>query len=262
MEWFHTSSEEYEVVFTSGATASLHLVGETFPWTKNSNFYYLRENHNSVLGIREIALHNGAKFHVVTSSDVELECSAERKESENDEPINNLFAYPLEENFSGKIFPKSWINQIQGKNKFDCTGRWFVLLDAAAYVPTHDLNLSNYPADFVVLSFYKLFGYPTGIGALLIRKESASILNKVYYGGGSVLQTVTDTGEYRLPVDIARRFEDGTPNFLGISSLKYGFEALREVGGIEVIQEHTNLVTHYLWGVIDDDINDDINDNL
>jgi len=234
------------VVFTSGATASLHLVGESFPWTKKSHFYYLRENHNSVLGIREIALQNGAQFHVVTSSDVETECHANRGDTDSADQINNLFAYPLEENFSGKIFPKGWINQIHGKNKFDCSGRWYVLLDVAAYVPTHDLNLSKYPADFVVLSFYKMFGYPTGIGALLIRKSSSHILNKVYYGGGSVLQTVTNTGDHRLPVDIARRFEDGTPNFLGIASLKYGFEALREVGGINVIKEHTNLVTQYL----------------
>lgn len=36
------------------------------------------------------------------------------------------------------------------------------------------------------LSFYKLFGYPTGLGALLVRKEAARQLNKVYFGGGSV----------------------------------------------------------------------------
>ena len=125
--------------------------------------------------------------------------------------------------------------------------RWYVLLDIAAYAPTHDFDLSKYPADFVVLSFYKLFGFPTGIGALLIRKDSGQILNKVYYGGGSVLQTVTTTGDHRLPTDTARRFEDGTPNFLGILSLKYGFDALREVGGIEAINRHTSIVAHYLY---------------
>ena len=110
-------------MFTSGATASLHLIGESFPWTKKSNFYYLRENHNSVLGIREIALQNGASFHVVNSTDVESACRASSGEKDTEEEINNLFAYPLEENFSGKIFPKEWISNIQGKNKFDCTGR-------------------------------------------------------------------------------------------------------------------------------------------
>ncbi len=195
------------MVFTSGATgaspfppssvASLHLIGETFPWTRNSHFYYLRENHNSVLGIREFALHNGAKFHVINSTDVEDECKAPGAEQSSGDEINNLFAYPLEENFSGKMYPKEWINLIQGKNRFHCSGKWYVLLDIAAFAPTHDLDLSKYSADFVVLSFYKMFGFPTGIGALLIRHSSAPILNKMYYGGGSVLQTVTQSGDHR-----------------------------------------------------------------
>ena len=42
-----------QVVFTKSATGALKLVGETFPWGKDSTFRYLRENHNSVLGIRE-----------------------------------------------------------------------------------------------------------------------------------------------------------------------------------------------------------------
>ncbi|KAK8831718.1 hypothetical protein WA577_005033, partial [Blastocystis sp. JDR] len=248
LEWFHTSSEEYDVVFTSGATASLHLIGETFPWTRNSHFYYLRENHNSVLGIREFALHNGAKFHVINSTDVEDECKAPGAEQSSGDEINNLFAYPLEENFSGKMYPKEWINLIQGKNRFHCSGKWYVLLDIAAFAPTHDLDLSKYSADFVVLSFYKMFGFPTGIGALLIRHASAPILNKMYYGGGSVLQTVTQSGDHRVPTSTTRRFEDGTPNFLGISALKFGFEALAGVGGPAAINKHTMAVTHYLYG--------------
>ena len=40
--------------------------------------------------------------------------------------------------------------------------KWLVVVDAAAYASTHPLDLSKYPADFVPLSFYKMFGYPTG----------------------------------------------------------------------------------------------------
>ena len=50
----------------------------------------------------------------------------------------------------------------------------------------------------------------------------------------------------RLPESTVRRFEDGTPNFLGISSLQYGLEALEEVGGLPAIFKHTNIVTEYL----------------
>ena len=36
----------------SGATAAIKLVGEDFPFTADSSFFYLRINHNSVLGVR------------------------------------------------------------------------------------------------------------------------------------------------------------------------------------------------------------------
>lgn len=61
-----------------------------------------------------------------------------------------------------------------------------VLLDAAAFVPTNRLDLSFYHPDFVSLSFYKMFGFPTGLGALLLRNEHIAVLNKFYWGGGTV----------------------------------------------------------------------------
>jgi molybdenum cofactor sulfurtransferase len=90
---------------------------------------------------------------------------------------NGLVAFPAQCNFSGHKYPLDWIEEIQrGKlagalsaefeinKKGNCKkpDRWFVLLDAAAFVATNELNLSKFPADFVVLSFYKMFGFPTG----------------------------------------------------------------------------------------------------
>lgn len=53
LNFFNASPREYKCIFTSGATAALKLVGETFPWSSQSTFMYTMENHNSVLGIRE-----------------------------------------------------------------------------------------------------------------------------------------------------------------------------------------------------------------
>ena len=41
-------------------------------------------------------------------------------------------------------------------------GRWRVLVDAAKGCASQPPDLSRHPADFVALSFYKLFGFPTG----------------------------------------------------------------------------------------------------
>lgn len=66
-----------------------------------------------------------------------------------------------------------------------------VVLDAASYVSTSPLDLSSplTTPHFVTLSFYKLFGFPTGLGALLVRKDCAGLLSKAYYGGGTVKAT-------------------------------------------------------------------------
>lgn len=64
--------------------------------------------------------------------------------------------------------------------------QWLVALDAAAFVPTNPLDLSQVKPDFVTLSFYKMFGFPTGIGALLVRNAVVGVMEKVYWGGGTV----------------------------------------------------------------------------
>ena len=48
-----------------------------------------------------------------------------------------------------------------------------MLLDAAAFAPTNRLDLAAWHPDFVPLSFYKMFGYPTGVGALIAPQAGA-----------------------------------------------------------------------------------------
>lgn len=87
------------------------MVGESFPWSSNSYYYYIQENHNSVLGIRQFAGDHGAHFHVVTEKDMcELPYQSYNKKQDEDkdkETIYNLFAFPAEENFSGMVLQKA-----------------------------------------------------------------------------------------------------------------------------------------------------------
>ena len=76
-----------------------------------------------------------------------------------------LFAFPAQSNFSGVQHSLDLIDEAQ-RHGFD------VLLDAAAFVPSNPLSLRAHAPEFVVLSFYKLFGYPTGVGALVVRNDA------------------------------------------------------------------------------------------
>jgi len=70
LKYFSASPRDYKCIFTSGATAALKLVGECFPWSRDSCYMYTMENHNSVLGIREYALSKGATVSAVDIEEV------------------------------------------------------------------------------------------------------------------------------------------------------------------------------------------------
>lgn len=63
---------------------------------------------------------------------------------------------------AGVKYPLDWIPQIKAKSTDETD--WRVLIDAAAYVPTQPLDLRKVNPDFVSMSFYKMFGYPTVSG--------------------------------------------------------------------------------------------------
>lgn len=64
------------------------------------------------------------------------------------------------------------------------------VLDAAALAPTKRLDLAEtargQTIDAVAISFYKMFGYPTGVGALIAHKEFLKTLRRPYFAGGTV----------------------------------------------------------------------------
>lgn len=196
LEHFSANSNEYSVIFTSGTTASLKLIAESFVYESGSpnesgSFVYLIDNHTSVLGMRQYA-HNTEYF---TQSDI---IEALSKVPQNNltklTNSNSLIAYPAQSNFSGTKYPLWWIKEFQngalnGVKNLN-SKHWFVLLDAACLVYNDRLDLSEYKPDFVTVSFYKIFGYPTGVGALLVKNSSAWCLQKKYFGGGTVLMAL------------------------------------------------------------------------
>lgn len=61
------------------------------------------------------------------------------------------------------------------------------MLDAAAFVPCTPISLSEVGADAMCVSFYKMFGYPTGLGALVVKKKMLmDVLHRPWFGGGTV----------------------------------------------------------------------------
>ena len=60
------------------------------------------------------------------------------------------------------------------------------MLDAAALAPTSTISLAETPVDAMAVSFYKMFGFPTGVGALVVREEFLARLHRPWFAGGTV----------------------------------------------------------------------------
>lgn len=85
---------------------------------------------------------------------------------------------------------------------------YFTLIDAAALASSTRVSLRDRPfADAMVVSFYKMFGYPTGVGALIAKKEFVEKLERKWFSGGSV-DFVQAPGRLTLYAkDLTARFE-------------------------------------------------------
>lgn len=230
---------DYEVVFTANASGATRVIAEAFPFAEGSHLVLTADNHNSVNGLRVAACRQGAAVEYV-GLDGALR-GADPRPHLRGATAPSLFAFPAQSNFSGVRHPLEWVREAQQRG-------YLVLIDAAAYVPTALLSLSKVPADFVALSYYKMFGYPTGIGALVARRSALALLRRGYFGGGTVQYVSVQTGLTRLKRG-AEAFEDGTPSFLAVPAVCDGLRWLADIGPSRVAQHTTHLTRCLLDGL-------------
>lgn len=245
LRFFGASPEKFSLVWCSGATGALRLLGEQFRWNHGSIYGYCTNNHTSLVGIREYSLAYGGNVFAfdaldglscefgerqrISSSDYvkskidEYKQKGRRRETipyDNKEEKNELnvaFVGPhllgiaAESNFDGTRINLSCLSEVgrQGKRQFTEIGnsdedngitnfkstskthnnndqrnknfpiRYSIVLDAAKLAGSDLLNLEDKDfdaIDFVAVSMYKIFGFPTGLGALIIRHSALPLL--------------------------------------------------------------------------------------
>ena len=293
---FGASHEEYDVVFNSGTTAGLKTVGELFPFGAGGSFVYPANVHTSALGIRGYAPQSVC-FPSDILYCISEQCESEEGDysesegtmvEEETESSFDLLTVSGECNFSGAKadlrIVQSMVNCINGRERRDPgnvaarlrESAWVVgesdieriswkskrpllwLLDAAKLAGSTKIDLSQYKPDFVTISFYKMFGYPTGLGCLLVKRKHASLLRerKRYYGGG-VVDGVAATANFRVLRTAGTKdakdqgaahewLEDGTLHYQGINALRNCYDALIPFGGIQGIGSNASLLRRAL----------------
>jgi selenocysteine lyase/cysteine desulfurase len=236
---FNAPPDEYAVIFTQNASGACRLVGDAYPFGPRTALVLTADNHNSVNGIREFARARGAVTRYVPFSSPELRVDddAVRAALARSGRHRGLFAFPAQSNFSGVQHQLSWID-IAHDRGYD------VLLDAAAYVPTNHLDLSRVHPDFVSVSWYKMFGYPTGVGCLIARREALARLQRPWFAGGTI-SAVSVQGDWHVYADDEARFEDGTASFLQIPDVQFGLSWVDGIG-LDLIHQRVRCLTGWL----------------
>jgi selenocysteine lyase/cysteine desulfurase len=240
LKFFKASEDEYVVIFTANASGALKLVGESYPFSEGSRYLLTFDNHNSVNGIREYAVARAAQVTYIPVLPPRMRLDEEKLAKQLKLPTtssNKLFAFPAQSNFSAVQHPLKWIEKAHDFG-------WDVLLDAAAFVPTNPLDLSRVHPDFVPISFYKLFGYPTGIGALIARKSAVKKLQRPWFAGGTIT-VVSVQPERHYLAEAPAAFEDGTLDYLNIPAVEIGLNHIEKVG-LEVIHDRVMCLTGWL----------------
>jgi selenocysteine lyase/cysteine desulfurase len=239
LRFFDADPDEYVVCFTANTSGAIQLVASAYPFGPNAPFILSADNHNSVNGMRSYAERAGARVHYLPLDDeLRLHDAASQLTVLRGTHVGaGLVAFPAQSNFSGVRHPLALVDKARALG-------YTVLLDAAAYVPSSPLSLHRTPANFVVCSFYKMFGYPTGVGALIARRESLARLRRPWFSGGTVEYASVQSGSHLLRGG-ADGFEDGTVNFLAFGAVIDGLDFLDEIG-MPNVRRHVGALTERL----------------
>ena len=240
LAFLNASPDEYIVIFTANASGALRLVGEAYPFAPGGRLLLTADNHNSVNGIREFARagHASVTYVPLRPGDLRPEPGDVLAELEHASTrARGLFAFPAQSNYSGVRHPLDWVGLAHERG-------WDVLLDASAFVPTNPLDLSRWHPDFVAISWYKVFGYPTGIGSLVVRREALAHLERPWYAGGTIGIASVIVPRHTLG-EAEVGFEDGTIDYLSLPAIEFGLRHIESVG-LPVIHRRVRHLTRRL----------------
>lgn len=253
LEFFKADPEHFDLIFVANATAAIKLVADGMrgnPNDKAGGFWYgyHAAAHSSLVGVREVATAGSRCFN--SDEEVEDWLLGVHRHSPPDAsalstPKLRLFAYPAQSNMNGRRLPLDWPGRLRASPRTEHQDV-YTLLDAAAYVTTAQLDLSDHLAapDFVALSFHKIFGFPD-LGALIVRKDAGHVLRqRGYFGGGTIDMVINGAKEeswHALKLSsLHEALEDGTPAFHSILALEPALEVHRNLyRNMTSISQHT-----------------------
>lgn len=245
LQFVNADPAEFDLIFVANATAGIKLVAEALRAAPGGfDYAYHQSAHTSLVGVREEARSSicldDAAVEEWLAGEMPIRC-----EAGNMTPT--LFAYAAQSNMDGRRYPLNWSQRLRNLNWPPGTS-CLTILDAAALAPTApvDLGNSDAAADFTVLSFSKIFGFPD-LGALIVRRQAYYTFDsRRYFGGGTVDTVVTKKEQWHAPKThrLHERLEDGTLPIHSIIALDIAMRIHgRLFGSVGAVASHVSFLT-------------------
>lgn len=231
---FINAKSEKEIIFTSGTTASINLVaqsfGRKFLIEDDEIIVTTMEHHSNIVPWQLLCDEKNANLKVVKINDIgEL-----LLDSLNDliSEKTKLISVMHVSNTLGTINPVKEIIKIAHQNNVP------VFVDAAQSIQHIEIDVQELDCDFLAFSGHKIYG-PTGIG-ILYGKENLLDEMPPFMGGGDMISKVTfeETTFNELPF----KFEAGTSNIAGAIGLGAAIDYVKSIGIKNIKEYETNLL--------------------
>ncbi|XP_028799211.1 molybdenum cofactor sulfurase 1-like [Neltuma alba] len=178
MAFMNFSEDDYSLVFTANHTCAFKLLADSFQFTPNGNLLTVYDHKSDSLDEMTKSC-NKQGINIMSAEfswpDLRINMKKLRKMmlGKRDKKKRGLFVFPVHSRVTGSPYSYMWMSMAQENG-------WHVLLDACALAPKeiNTLGLSLFKPDFLVCSFYKIYGEnPSGFGCLFVKKSSISALN-------------------------------------------------------------------------------------
>jgi len=225
----------HEIIFTSGTTAGINLVANSFGKLLQPGDEILitqMEHHSNIVPWQMVAEEKGLILRYIP-----IDKNGELVLENINDLINTktkLVALTHVSNALGTINPVEKIIELAHKQGAK------VLVDAAQSLQHFQVDVQKMDCDFLVFSGHKIFG-PTGSGILFGKEE---LLNSMppFMGGGDMIKTVTM--EKTVYNDLPHKFEAGTPNIEGGICLGAAVEWFASLD-LKSLAKHENELLQY-----------------
>ncbi|MEY3855277.1 MAG: hypothetical protein RIS68_1291 [Bacteroidota bacterium] len=234
-DFLHAPSSD-QIIFTSGTTAGINLVAQTFGRStfKAGDKILISnlEHHSNIVPWQMIAQETGAIIEVIPVDETGvLDLVAFEKQLDS---RVKLVAVNHVSNAIGTINPIAKIISMAHAKGAK------VLIDGAQSVAHIEIDVQALDMDFFVFSAHKLFG-PTGVGILYGKRELLDAMPP-YQGGGEMIKEVSFSGTTYN--ELPYKFEAGTPNIADVIAFGAAIDYVKSYGTGELMKQEQDLLAY------------------